>query len=271
MSNTMSNTIQKWTNETGASLLEVLVVVGLGLAAVLGVITIGARVQQDNVTQQSEQFLDQIVTEVRSYFELHQNYAVFANNCNMWEAASEDCYLVQKGILRPEQKNPFGGDIAIGQASASEVKVTFENIPNGACEELLLHSNQKQGLKDLAVYAGNQRVINFANDPVVQGQISCTPSGLFDPVENDDGTMNTGFNIQELFIRTAYADLAGGGGETISSAPPSASGCSYQPTNGTESISYSMVLIENFPLSDANAATICQQSDRHTMVWTFRR
>jgi prepilin-type N-terminal cleavage/methylation domain-containing protein len=236
--------------QTGFSLFEILVVVGISAIALAGLFQIGYNIQVKNQTASTERLVSTIVNEATSYQKLNGSYA--ALNCALNDM---DCYFVQHKLIAENQTNAFGGKIFINSQGDEQIKVSIQRIPARACEHLLLSFNQNPKLKGIELLnplqEGTTDNVTNPDDPPPE---ECTVQVGFAKTVPDYLRY---FKLEHLSpISTAYAEAG---------APPKPPKNCTVPGMGT----FSVTSIDQFPVSPVVAAELCSASTSYTMAWTF--
>lgn len=186
-------------SESGATLLEVVAVVAIGLAATVGVFAISHHVVTNNQTQSAARLLSSVIAEVIAY---KQTYGTFAQiDCGSGSDAS--CYLVDKKLVDTAKKNPFGADVAMTKVSDSEVKFSMSDVPKESCRDLMLALNQKFKVKRIELFNPDQQSItNVQYDQFGNMVCNANPPGHGNGQFESDPENNpcVGFNVQSVNI-----------------------------------------------------------------------
>jgi prepilin-type N-terminal cleavage/methylation domain-containing protein len=220
-------------SQKGFSLFEILVVVGISAMALVGVYQVGAHIQLRNQTDQTIRTLTKVVSEAVAYKKIQSNYA--ALNCNTLD---EGCYLVQRKIVNADQKTAFGGGIEVSSpGAASKLKVSFQNIPQQACTDLLLSMNTNPFLSKVELFNPDQQSIN--NNEQQLG-LDGNPLPVCPPQDESAATEEVG--VVKPPAGTEVCQAGGG---------------------------YSVMSIQSFPASGADLSSVCGNLSSMTIAWTF--
>lgn len=234
--------------ESGFSLFEILVVIGISAIALAGLFQIGHNVQIKNQAASTERLVSSIVNEATSYQKLNGSYA--ALNC---AANDVNCYFVQRKLIAENQTNAFGGKIFINSQGDEQIKVSVQNIPARACERLLLSFDQNPKLKGI-------ELLNPLQEGTTDNVDNTEPP---EPCDIQVGSAKAMpdylryFHLEHLSpISVAYA---------AEGSPPKPPKNCTGPGGGI----FSVTSIDQFPVSPVIAAELCSASTSYTMAWTF--
>lgn len=240
--------------QSGFTLLELLLVIGIGgvVLATLGIML--HKVSADNRMASAERLVNTIAAEASAYRTVKGSYSGLG--CNLWETSSSNCTFVENNVLKSSQTNPYGGHISLGEAgnSGESFNVAFQKIPASACMPMLMDANKNKNLTKIQLHKGTQDIII---DTVALGSFGPgSPGGSGGSGgcggDGSGGTAGRGVNIP--------TNLPINGTGT-----PSTSSCIAE-NNG-----YNLTVIDSFPISAEQASGYCSGNEEHvyTFVWTF--
>lgn len=132
----MTTTITK-TRESGFTLLELLLVIGVAALLLIGGIATYRMVSEGNKTTEATRLL--LTIRQQSQAMAQQQGGVYTGlSYNTTADASTNIY-VASGVLTNRQRNPFAGNIVIGPAGGNDINlsVQFTNVPRAACIRLM--------------------------------------------------------------------------------------------------------------------------------------
>ena len=122
--------------EGGFTLLELLLVIGVAALLLIGGIATYRLVSDGNKATEGTRLLLTIRQEAQTLAQQSpDNYTSISYDST---ASDTNNIFVASGILRDQQKNPFGGDIqvAVNAADATQLDITFTGVTRSSCVKM---------------------------------------------------------------------------------------------------------------------------------------
>lgn len=160
------NKLQTLRGQRGFTLLELLLVIGVGALLLIGGIATYRLVSDGNKATEAARLLLTIRQEASVMAQQQGgNYAGIAFTSN---PATPNSPLVFAGILRSGQRNPFNGDVNITPSGTGNVNLTveFTNVSQSACLKMLQAVNNPNEVVSIAVNGGTAFTSAAATIPV---------------------------------------------------------------------------------------------------------
>jgi prepilin-type N-terminal cleavage/methylation domain-containing protein len=128
--------LQLKNRESGFTLLELLLVIGVAALLLIGGIFTYRLVSDGNKATDATRLLLTIRQEAQT--EASQNGGKYTGIAFASATSATTSPLVTSGVLRDQQSNPFNGAIIVGPAGATDnqLSVEFDNISQSACVRL---------------------------------------------------------------------------------------------------------------------------------------
>lgn len=146
------------TRESGFTLLELLLVIGVAALLLIGGIATYRLVSDGNKATESTRLLLTLRQEAGTMAQ--QQGGTYDGIVYESTSAATDTPLVTSGVLRVGQRNPFNGDITIGPgATPQQLSITFANISQSACAKLIQAINN--GNEVISVTANSTALATF--------------------------------------------------------------------------------------------------------------
>jgi prepilin-type N-terminal cleavage/methylation domain-containing protein len=142
------------TRESGFTLLELLLVIGVAALLLIGGITTYRLVSDGNKATESTRQLLTIRQETQTMAQ--QNGGVYTGIAyDITGAGNATSPLVTSGVLRNPQRNPFNGEIIIAPTGTGDVnlRVEFGNISQSACTKMAMAINNPAEVVSVNVVA----------------------------------------------------------------------------------------------------------------------
>lgn len=141
--------------ESGFTLLELLLVIGVAALLLIGGIATYRLVSDGNKTTEATRLLLTLRQETQTMAQQQGgNYTGIAFDSTVDDTASTTP-LVASGTLRNQQRNPFNGNIKVEAATNNttddNVKITFGNISRSGCGKLVSAINNPNEIISVTV------------------------------------------------------------------------------------------------------------------------
>ena len=150
------------TRESGFTLLELLLVIGVAALLLIGGIATYRMVSDGNKTTDATRMLLSIRQAAQTMSQ--QQGGTYTGITFTTTPATPDSPLVGAGVLASGQRNPFAGNINITAPSATQSQIQFTNLPKSACIRLMQAITNPNELVSVAGTSG--AAITGANLPV---------------------------------------------------------------------------------------------------------
>lgn len=159
-------TTRTTTNQSGFTLLELLLVIGVAALLLIGGIATYRLVSEGNRTTESTRMM--LTIRQQGQVMAQQQGGLYTGLTFTSTPATPNSPFVSAGVLTSGQRNPFNGDITIAPTNASGVaddglSVTFANLPRSACTKLFLSITNPAEIVSVSANGGSARIA--ANSP----------------------------------------------------------------------------------------------------------
>jgi prepilin-type N-terminal cleavage/methylation domain-containing protein len=142
------------TTQSGFTLLELLLVIGVAALLLIGGIATYRLVSDGNKATETTRLL--LTVRQQAQVLSQQEGGDYSSVAFDSTAPAPTSVLVTSGTLRDQQKNPFGGDITIGaNTDPSLLDVEFTGISQSACIKLGLAINNANEITNLLINTTN--------------------------------------------------------------------------------------------------------------------
>lgn len=144
------------TRQSGFTLLELLLVIGVAALLLIGGIATYRLVSDGNKATESTRLLLTLRQEAQTMAQQQGgNYAGIIFNSTVDSATSP---LVTSGVLRNNQRNPFNGAIIIGPLNApanDQLSIEFQNVSQSGCIKLVQAINNPNEILEAGTASAN--------------------------------------------------------------------------------------------------------------------
>jgi len=148
----------KKTTESGFTLLELLLVVGVGALLLVGGIATYRQVTAGNQTNEAQRELQRVASSVRTAYQSQNDYAGLDTDT-----------AIQLGVfpglaIGTVPTNPFGGDTTVAENGADPrlFDLTMEEVPEPACIQLATSIQDPAELEELQIDGASPGAIPLA-------------------------------------------------------------------------------------------------------------
>ncbi len=141
------------TRQSGFTLLELLLVIGVAALLLIGGIATYRLVSDGNKTTDTSRLLLTIRQEAQTMAQ--QQNGLYTGITFDSGSSSATSPLVVGGVLRDRQRSPFNGVIAITVVNSDQnISVSFNNLPPSACEKLATAVNNPSEVVSVSINGG---------------------------------------------------------------------------------------------------------------------
>jgi prepilin-type N-terminal cleavage/methylation domain-containing protein len=165
--------------ESGFTLLELLLVIGVAALLLIGAIATYRLVTDGNKTTDSIRMLLSVRQETETMAE--QQGGLYTGIAFATGTSNTASPMVTSGILRDKQKNPFNGNITIattadaGGTADANLNVTFDNVSQSGCSKLAQAINSPNEIIKVTI---NGTAYSTFPVTAVQAATSCSSTNL---------------------------------------------------------------------------------------------
>lgn len=142
------------TRESGFTLLELLLVIGVAALLLIGGIATYRLVSEGNKTTEATRLL--LTIRQQAQVMANQNNGSYVGLDYATATSTTAAPLVAAGVLNVNQRNPFTGNITVTGAAAS-LTVTFASLPRAACIRLMQAITNPSDITSVAGTDGTAR------------------------------------------------------------------------------------------------------------------
>jgi prepilin-type N-terminal cleavage/methylation domain-containing protein len=154
---------QNLKRESGFTLLELLLVIGVAALLLIGAIATYRLVTDGNKTTDSIRLLLTIRQETQTMSQQQGGTYTGITYTSTTADATGTTPLVSAGVLHSQQRNPFNGDILINPkdntATADNITVEFDNVSQSGCIKLVSAINTPNEI--ISVSTPNKTLTTF--------------------------------------------------------------------------------------------------------------